>query len=400
MELEQTQNETSTTAQPQSDFDRLAGSFFKEESGANAPVNEVKADETNAAPIDVNPKPEEKAATVDAPLPDSELKTNLGFDTWDDAKKQFEELKNLKETASTKEEIKFANEQSKKLFDLLKEGKEDDVYAVLAEKKKLDKLIAADVNEKTAAEIIKMSFQQKYKGLSDELIDYKFNKQFGIPKEPVQRDTEDETEFEERHAAWKENVADLKNDLLLEAQILKPELEKLKSELVLPDIQPKESQTQQPTQEELDNYAKVKDDYFKSADAVIKELNDLSITVKDEDVDVPLSYTYSVEEKNLVASQLKEIADLDFDVTKFFDKRWSKDGVVNVNQIAKDLALLNSGDKAIQKLSNDAASKIKLKYIQEKSNINVNGNSSGTFNPQGGQSQIDELAKHFFAETN
>jgi len=67
---------------------------------------------------------------------------------------------------------------------------------------------------------------------------------------------------------------------------------------------------------------------------------------------------------------------------------------------AKDLALLNSGDKAIQKLSNDAASKIKLKYIQEKSNINVNGNSSGTFNPQGGQSQIDELAKHFFAETN
>jgi len=126
MELEQTQNETSTTAQPQSDFDRLAGSFFKEESGANAPVNEVKADETNAAPIDVNPKPEEKAATVDAPLPDSELKTNLGFDTWDDAKKQFEELKNLKETASTKEEIKFANEQSKKLFDLLKEGKEDE----------------------------------------------------------------------------------------------------------------------------------------------------------------------------------------------------------------------------------------------------------------------------------
>jgi len=275
----------------------------------------------------------------------------------------------------------------------LKEGKEDDVYAVLAEKKKLDKLIAADVNEKTAAEIIKMSFQQKYKGLSDELIDYKFNKQFGIPKEPVQRDTEDETEFEERHAAWKENVADLKNDLLLEAQILKPELEKLKSELVLPDIQPKESQTQQPTQEELDNYAKVKDAYFKSADAVIKELNELSITVKDEDVDVPLSYTYSVEEKNLVASQLKEIADLDFDVTKFFDKRWSKDGVVNVNQIAKDLALLNSGDKAIQKLSNDAASKIKLKYIQEKSNIQVNGNSSGTFNPQGEQNKLDELAK-------
>jgi hypothetical protein len=388
--MEQELNQTETSIETKTDV-LVADPFSDESWVSKPPVSEVKADETNAAPIDVITKPEEKAA-VDAPLPDSELKTNLGFDTWDDAKKQFEELKTLKETASTKEEIKFANEQSKKLFDLLKEGKEDDVYAVLAEKKKLDKLIAADVNEKTAPEIIKAALQQKYKGLSDDLIDYKFNKQFGTPKEPVQRVSETDDEFEERQAAWKEDVAKLKNELLFEAQTLKPELEKLKSELVLPDIQPKESQTQQPTQEELDNYAKVKDAYFKSADAVIKELNELSITVKDEDVDVPLSYAYSVEEKKLVASQMQELAEKDFNVTYIFDKRWSnKDGSINTTQIAKDLALLNSGDKAIQKLSNDAASKIKLKYIQEKTNIQLNGNSSGTFSPQNGKSEEEKM---------
>jgi len=110
MEQELNQTNTSTTAQSQSDIDKLASSFFGGESEANnVPVNEVKADETNAAPIDVTTKAEpEKKDTSDTPLPNSELKTNLGFDTWGDAKKQFEELKTLKETASTKEEIKFA----------------------------------------------------------------------------------------------------------------------------------------------------------------------------------------------------------------------------------------------------------------------------------------------------
>jgi len=404
MELEQNQTETSTTAQPQSDFDKLASSFFLESEATSMPVNEAKvAENNNAAPIDVTLKADpEKEEQADTTLPASDLKTNLGFDTWEDAKKQFEELKTLKETASTKEEIKFANEQSKKFYEAVLAGEEDKAYAILSEKKKIEKLISSEVNEKTAAEIIKLSFQQKYKGLSDELIDYKFNKQFGIPKEPVQKDTETEDEFEERHSTWKENVTDLKNDLLLEAQILKPELEKLKSELVLPDIEAKETASQQPSQEDIDKYLKDKESFIKSVDTVLKEFEGFNTSVKDEEVDIPLSYNLSDEEKKVVSSELKDFAEKGFNANTLFAERWvNKDGSLNVKQMANDWALLKTEGKVSQKFANDAFSKSKLKLIQERSNINVKGNSSNvTFNPQGGQTQLDELAKNFFADMN
>lgn len=401
MEQELKQSNTSTTDQSQNEIDKLAGSFFGGESGANTPVNEVKAVEATAAPVEVTPKsePENKVADVTTLL-DSELKTNLGFDTWDDAKKQFEELKTLKEATSTKEEIKFANEQSKKFFELLKEGKEDDLYSFLSEKKKIEKFTSVEVNNETAEDIIKLSIATKNKNLSSKEIDFLYKQDYVTPKEPTQRVSETDEEFEERVTEWKEKSEIVEMKRMVAAKMAQPELEKLKIELVLPDIHNNQPEQNQPTQEELDNWKKVKEDYLKSADTVVKELNELNITVKDEDVDVPLSYTYSAEEKKLVADQMQELAEKNFNVTSLFDKRWSNaDGSINTNQIARDLALLNSGDKAIQKLSNDAASKIKLKYIQEKSNIKLNGNSSsGTFNPQSGQSPMDELAKKFFVE--
>jgi len=399
MEQELNQTDTSTTAP--SDLDRLAASVFGIENVASAPVNEANTNDTVTTTNTEVAAQAEPAQTEAAVLP-NELKTNLGFDTWDDAKTQFEELKTLKETASTKEEIKFANEQSKKFFDLIKEGKEDDLYTFLNEKKKIDKLTSVEVNNETAEDIIKLSIATKNKNLSSKEIDFLYKQDYVAPKEPTERASETEAEFEERLSEWKEKLEIIEMKRMVAAKMAQPELEKLKSELVLPDIQPKESQTQQPSQEELDFVAKSKDMYLKSTDTVLKEMNEFNIVAKDGDVEIPLSYVYSDDEKKAVNSQLKELAELDFSVTQLFNQRWSnKDGTVNVSQLAKDFALLNNGDKAIQKFVNDATAKARLKYMGEKTNIQVNGNSSnGTFSPQGGQSQLDKLAESFFADTN
>lgn len=381
--------ETSTTTE--SPFDKLVASAFGIESVATEPVKEVTTEQNKTTDNTAIVVEKQEDVSVDKP---NELKEHLGFDNWDEAKTQWQELQKLKETATTKEEIKFANDQSKKFFDLLKEGKEDDVYNFLNEKKRIEKYTSVEVNKDTAEEIIKLSLSTKNKNLSSKEIDFLYKDEYVAPKEPSQRSSETDEEFEERLEDWKEKVEKIEMKRMVAAKMAQPELEKLKSELVLPDIQNNPSQPQIP-QEELDRIDKVKDDYVKSIDTVLKDMNEFNIMVKDEGVDVPLAYTYSAEEKKQVASQMKVLAEQNFNVTALFDERWSnKDGSVNTVQIAKDLALLNSGDKAIQKLTNDAASKIKLKYIQEKSNISLKTNSSNEIVTQNGtQNQLDELAK-------
>jgi hypothetical protein len=78
---------------------------------------------------------------------------------------------------------------------------------------------------------------QKYKDLTREEIDYKFNKQFGIPNRPVQKDIETDEEYQDRLSNWESKARDVETELMIEAKLAKPELERFKSELVLPDIQ-------------------------------------------------------------------------------------------------------------------------------------------------------------------
>ena len=134
----------------------------------NDGFNPFIEDTWNESPINENPKKENSDTSseqkqTNAPLEEEDvfdadeyLKKNLGFDNWNTAKEELEKLRNKRE------EIKFANEQSEKLFSALKEGKEDEVYNFLNEKKKFERIDSLDLSKKeNAAELIKLSLQHK-----------------------------------------------------------------------------------------------------------------------------------------------------------------------------------------------------------------------------------------------
>jgi hypothetical protein len=323
---------------------------------------------------------DEGEEVVDA---DEWLKSNFGWDNADSAKAELEELRKLRESASTKEEIKFANEASEKFYDLLKEGKEDDLYNFLQEKKKIEKLTSSDVDDNVAAEIIKLNMQKKYKDLTESEIEYKFNKQFGVPAKPVQQDIETDDEYQERLSNWESKVKDIKTEMMIEAKLAKPELERLKSELTLPDIK-RESNSQEPTQEELAAQAKFVDSFKESAKNALNSFDGFNVSVKDEEVDIPLSYAVSQEEKAAIQAQINLFAESNFDANAILADRWlNENGELNTNQVIKDLALLQSDGKVTQKFANDAASKRLAEHIRRTSNISVSSRThQQTFNPE------------------
>ncbi|MFZ9695384.1 MAG: hypothetical protein ACO3AY_05880, partial [Chitinophagaceae bacterium] len=275
-------------------------------------------------------------------------------------------------------------------FKLLQEGKEDDLYSFLDQKKKIDRLASADLDNATASEIIKLNMQQKYKDLTPSEIEYKFNKQFGIPSRPVQKDVETDEEYQERFSAWESRVKDIETEMFIEAKLAKPELEKYKSELILPDIQFEGTQQQsyEPSQEELDAQVALINSFKQNAQSALKSFDGFSVSVKDEEVEIPLSYAVSDEERNAVASQLERFADSNFDANVLLAERWLKeDGKggydINTQQVVRDLALLNNEGRVNQKFANDAAAKRLSEYIRKTSNVTVNSRTAqSTFNPE------------------
>lgn len=105
------------------------------------------------------------------------FKDKFGYEKPEDAFTEIEQLRSLKNNP-VKPEIKFENELSEKLFKAFQGGKEDEVYRYLSEKNRLESLTSQEVTKDSAADIIKLGMQLKYKDLTPQEIDYKFNKQF------------------------------------------------------------------------------------------------------------------------------------------------------------------------------------------------------------------------------
>ena len=262
---------------------------FSDNAWSDSPLQQQETTQTETAPASSPDTQEEyEEEIVDA---DEWLKGQFGWDNADAAKAEIEELRKLRENATTQADIEFANEQSAKFFKLLQEGKEDDLYSFLDQKKKIDRLASADLNQSTAAEIIKLNMQQKYKDLTPSEIEYKFNKQFGIPSKPAQKDIESDEEYQERLQSWESRVKDIETEMFIEAKLARPELEKYKSELVLPDIQFEgQQQSYEPTQEELEAQSALINSFKQNAQSALKSFDGFSVSVKDEEVEIPLSY--------------------------------------------------------------------------------------------------------------
>ena len=160
----------------------------------------------------------------------------FGFENVDVAKSEIENLKKLK-AEPPKFEPQFANENSKTIYEYLVEGKEDDVAEVLLNKRQIDKLLKSDLNDADAAEqMVKLSLKQKNKELTDSEVEFMFNQQYSAPEKPIKGDLETDEEYEQELSQWQKQVDNRKMQLSIAAKMAKPEIEKVKQELVLPKL--------------------------------------------------------------------------------------------------------------------------------------------------------------------
>lgn len=301
------------------------------------------------------------------------LKQQLGYDDWDAAKTELQQLRELREKAQTPADLKFANEQSQKFFDALKEGKVDDVYSFLHQQKQLERLEKLDLSSANeAAEIIKANLQFKNPELTSKEVDFLYKKRYAIPQQPKQGLDQSDEEYNAVLEDWKEAVQEKEQEIIIEAKLARPELAKYRSELVLPDIPKADAvQPQAPDPKVLEDAEAARNAFLKTVDSEYSKFSGYETKVKDESVELPVTFTVPDEEKLAYANKLK-----DFDINVFFEERWFPKGQPNVNQMMADLYLLENPGKVLQGMANNAASKRLENHLKTKSNIKVDGGSS------------------------
>ena len=251
------------------------------------------------------------------------LKDKFGYEKPDDVISEIEQLRSLKNNPA-KPEIKFENELSEKLFKAIQSGKEDEVYKYLSEKNRLELLTSQEVNKDSAADIIKLGMQLKYKDLTPQEIDYKFNKEFALPKQPIQTIEESDEEFAEKLSEWKERVADIEMNKIIEAKLIKPELDGAKSKLVLPTLE-------EATDEGYAQYLKMLEDIPK-LDAEVKEAyksfvpKQIETKLKFTDEASKIDFEFQYEPDN---ESFKKAVELASDQDLFFNSFINSDGTPN-----------------------------------------------------------------------
>ena len=301
---------------------------------------------------------------------------------------------NYQEPEESSPSFKYENELSEKIHKALLDGKHEEVYSFLEQKNRIDKLSSVEIKDRsTAEEIVKEAMRLKYSDLSNDEINYKFNRQFKLPSEPKQDDFESEDDFKTRLDEYNQKVQDINTELMIEAKTVRPEIAQKKSEIKLPSLdngRPK-------SPEELAQQEAYIESYLRNAEASINDFNGLNVEYKDEGTAFTSSYNPSVEEKQEIANLMDDLAGSEFDANALFAERWVNDDYsLNTKRIAEDLWFFQNKDKIVQKLVNDAVSKRITEYRKQTSNISVGGSNQANFNPSD-KSDLDKMADHFFS---
>ena len=308
--------------------------------------------------------------------PNQFVKERFGFESVEEAENQFKKLKEQQNG------FEFKDDVSKTLFDAIKEGKADDVYQVLNQQKRLDKLTTAELNTELAIEIVKENLKQKHKELNEEEVELLFYDKFFVPLKPEQSFDETDEDYSNKVKAWESQVDYTEKKLMIEAKMTRSELEKLKSEIRLPDIYNEAGRNAQ-YQEDFELMQQARSTYEQTLNSDFQSFSGFNVSVKDEDVEIPIAFNVAEEERLAMKNQLE-----DFDTDTYFEGRWfNKDGRPNVQQIMADKYLLENRDKIFSKIANEAASQRLLAHLKKSGNININQ----TATPQGARPDLNGI---------
>jgi len=288
---------------------------------------------------------------------ESEILKELGFASVNDIKSEIEALK---QKANNKQDnnFEFANDESKKMFMLLKEGKTSDLLSYLESQEKISKLDDMDSDSK-----LKLFYKMQL-GIDDDLVDLKMQREYGFD-ESKYIDEIDETVFDPKGYKLAKAEAEFKkNNDLEKAQSF---FEQYKKKIELPDIGSFANEDK-----EYQEYKASTAESRKFFDEVSPKINALQIK------DVPMNFSIN-DENNQMKFDVSIVPDeaafnqakqdsLALDV---FKGCYDANGVFNPTKLQRLALFANNLDNYVQSIARQAVNAERRRVISDNTPSNV-----------------------------
>lgn len=349
------------------------GNLFDENGWSNTPAQqESKPSEDESVPRGTNADKPAGNQGDDEIVDELEyLERQTGFKSWDEVKALKTEAEQLRAKTQTPAERKFANEESKRLAEAWEAGETDKVFDYLNTQRQLKK--AADLSSTDA---IKLHIQQSNKdnpNFTAQDVEDMFEERYAIPKKPVQGVNEDVEDFNERLTEYNARVAKVNRAIERDAFTAKQDLAKRITKLVPPEI-PKRQEQQGPPQEVLEARKAFVEGFAKGIPKALEGVTGFNTLFKDEEVEIPISYSITQEEMKPYKEQLEALANANLDTNTLFTKRWvNEDGTINTRKAASDLYVLDNLDKILLKVATQTGNERMKAKLKQASNVKVDG---------------------------
>lgn len=330
----------------------------------------VTTDTTITPPVATVEPPATPSEPLPAPTFEDLLKEKSGgkYTKW-------EEVEPLL-VAPTKEEVKYANEQSKKVHELILAGKLDEVIDTYSHQK-----VLANVDKLDDTAAWKLAMKYKDPTLTDKDIETEIADRFDIDEPEKPGDADDyltEEEFAKANkiyakelAAYEKKTRAVEREIKKEAKEARTFLESLKADIVLPDLPSPASAApaaQQLSQVEIDKLNKSIQDSFEDAMVNLKSHN---LKYAEDGVDLELGYDIPEAAKDdMIARFEKE------EFSEILAKRYIKgDGSLDATKLMKELHLLENFETIQKSTVKQVIAKAKLDTLKSVKNVDLDINA-------------------------
>lgn len=290
-------------------------------------------------------------------------KTEGKFSSWEEVYEAIEQ----------QAQPKFENELSEAVYQMLLEGKTEEIFEILGTKQ-----FAADVQNMEDEDVLKAYIKVSNPDFDDQDIEDEFNESYAI----------DEYQFDE--SKLKREQKKLSQRIKTDVSEAKSYFEGLAQEIKLPDIS--RQQMAQAPQEDTEMEAMIQEQrslYLNSLQGVESRIGTLPFQWKDEKANMSVNGKFDIPAQEL--SKYRQAAENleDYQVNRYY-----KDGQYQSDKMVKELYIADNFDKILNSAISQAVNQTRLEMLKQSKNIQSEQFTSGTFKPNAADDEramLDQL---------
>ena len=272
---------------------------------------------------------------------------------------EFESWEEVVEAINNASAPKFENEMSEAIYNLLLEGKIDEVVDVLG-----TKMFAEQIKSGDDEEVLKAYIKVNNPEFDDDDVQAEYDEKYSI----------DEYAFEESRLKREQKKLSqrIKNDV----ESAKEFFDGLAQDIKLPELSKTEVVQQDDDSEMEALIQEQRSNFLSSLNNVESRINSLPFSWKDEKSNVAINGKFDIPAQEL--SKYRKAAE---DLESYQVDRYYKDGKYDADRLVKELYVSDNLDKIITSAVSQAVNQTRLEMLKQSKNIQTEQNASGTFRP-------------------